>query len=378
MFKKVFSRKRKKVVRAALVRKRGRSIDWELFFIVIGLCLFGLLMVYEASSASALRDFGDKFHYLKDQVKWFGIGLVFLTFFSFLDYHILYPASLFMLVGQIVLLVAVFIPGLGIETFGARRWLNLGLFSFQPAELAKLTLVIYFASWFSSKEKRRFLAFMMLFCLVVGLILLEPDMGTAMVISFLSLVLYFFSGARFVNFFFLIPTGILAVLGMIMVAPYRVARLATFLNIKRDILGSSYHINQILIALGSGGLFGLGLGQSRQKFEYLPEAMTDSIFAIVGEELGFLGAAVLILALFYLVYKGYQIAIAAPDNLGKLLALGVVFYLGIQTVINLSAMVSLIPLTGVPLPFISYGGSALIVEMSAIGIILNISRSVRK
>jgi len=355
-------------------RLKSKRLDWELVFVVFVLALFGLLMVYEASSASAMRDFGDKFYYLKDQLVWFGVGSVFLFFLSFFNYRLLHNLSIFLLVGQIILLMAVFIPGLGIESLGAKRWLSLGVLSFQPAELAKLVMVIYLASWFSSLEKRRFLAFMMLFLLVVGLVLLEPDMGTAMVLSFLSLALYFFSGARLFNFFILLPAGILAILGAIIAAPYRLARLTTFFNLRSDLLGASYHINQVLIALGSGGFWGLGLGQSRQKFEYLPEAMTDSIFAIVGEELGFVGAGLLILAFLYLVYRGYKIACGASDNLGRLMAMGITCYLGGQTIINLAAMVSLIPLTGVPLPFISYGGTALIVEMSAVGILLNISK----
>jgi len=357
--------------------KQG-SWDWELFFVFLGLCIFGLLMVYEASSASALRDFGDKFAYLKDQSRWFLIGLLVTVFLSYFDYKKLYGLSFFMLSGVIVLLMMVFIPGIGISTMGAARWINLGFFSFQPAEIAKLVMVIYLASWFSSKEKRRFLAFMMLFSLVVGLILLEPDMGTAMVLSILSLAIYFFSGASLFHFFVVLPAGILGVVGLIMVAPYRLSRFKTFLNLGNDPLGGSYHINQVLIAIGSGGIFGLGIGQSRQKFEYLPEAMTDSIFAIIGEELGFFGAVALIGAFLFFLYRGYKIAVGAPNLLGRLIAMGITFYIGVQTVINLAAMVSLIPLTGVPLPFISYGGTALVVEMAGVGILLNISRKVKK
>ncbi len=203
-------------------------------------------------------------------------------------------------------------------------------------------------------------------------------MGTAFIIIAVSLAVYFISGAAIKQFLALLPVSIVGVVGLALSAPYRFRRLTTFLNPGSDPLGASYHIRQILIGLGSGGLFGVGLGKSRQKFAYLPEATTDSIFAIIAEELGFIGASILILIFFLLIYRGFKISQKAPDNFGKLLGSGITAWIAIQTLVNLSSMVALVPLTGIPLPFISYGGSSLVVIMTASGILLNIEREGRK
>lgn len=351
-----------------------KRIDLPLLLAVIFVCLLGLLFIFEASSVSAARLFSDKYHFIKEQAIWFGLGIVLMTLASFFDYHRYYKLALPVIVATIFLLVGVFIPGLGIRALGAHRWLNLGFFTIQPAEAVKLALVIYLSAWFAYKEKSRLLAFLILVGMVMGLVVAEPDLGTAIVICITAIILYFLSGAPLWHFGILIPlvslaTGILAI-----VSPYRLKRLITFLNPDVDPLGVSYHIRQILLALGSGGFFGLGLGKSRQKFEYLPEAITDSIFAIIGEELGFLGATVLVLFFFFIIYRGVKIALHAPDRFGQLLGFGITSWIGIQAIINLGAMVALIPLTGVPLPFVSYGGSSLVVSLIGIGILLNISR----
>lgn len=354
--------------------KKTKKPDWHLLFAVFSLTTFGVLMVYDASSVSALRDFGDKYYFLREQAKWLIFGAFAFLVASIFDYRRLYNFSPFLLLATIVLLATVFIPGIGVKAYGASRWLNFRLFTLQPSELTKLTLVIYLSAWFSSKEKGRFLAFALLCGLLLGLVVIQPDMGTAIILAAVAVILYFLSGAPIWHFIALLPVLFAGAVALIRIAPYRFQRIITFFNPNADPLGASYHLRQILIALGSGGIFGLGLGQSRQKYEYLPESMTDSIFAIIGEELGFLGSTVLILIFLFIIWRGFKISQKAPDNFGKLLAAGITSWLGVQAFMNLAAMVALIPLTGIPLPFISYGGSSLVVALVGVGIIFNISR----
>lgn len=351
-----------------------KKLDLPLLFIVTVLTLFGLLMVYDASSVMAYNIFGDKYSYIKDQVVWVGIGFVLLFFFSAFDYRRLYNMALPLLLAAIGLLILVFFPGIGSSAKGASRWINLGFVSVQPAEFVKLALAIYLAAWFSHKEKGRLLAFSLLIGAVLLLVMLEPDMGTASIILFEAVTVYFLSGGSIMHF--LIGGPIIGVVGYMFITleSYRMARLTSFLNVDKSLETVSYHVKQILIALGSGGFFGLGLGNSLQKYAYLPENVTDSIFPIIAEEFGFVGAAILIFLFIMLVWRGFFIAARSKEPFGKLLAGGIISFLGIQAVINLGAMTALFPLTGVPLPFISYGGSALIVDMAAIGILLNIAK----
>lgn len=368
-----FRSKRNRQINLSLHSQKKR-IDLPLLGAAIAVCLLGLLFIFEASSVAAARTFADKYHFIKDQTIWFVLGLVAMTLVSLFDYHRLYKLALPIIILAIVLLSGVFIPGLGVRALGAHRWLNLGLFVIQPAEAAKLALIIYLAAWFSYKERGRLLAFVILVGIVVGLVVAEPDLGTAVVICATAISLYFLSGAPLWHFGALVPGVILAILGLAITSPYRLRRLLTFLNPSLDPLGASYHIRQILLALGSGGFWGQGLGKSRQKFEYLPEAMTDSIFAIIAEELGFLGGVALIVVFLFIIWRGVRIALFAPDRFGQLLSFGISSWLGIQAIINLGAMVAIVPLTGVPLPLISYGGSSLVVTLIGIGILLNISK----
>lgn len=351
-----------------------RKADFALLFSVILLTFFGLFMIYDASSYVAFRDFGDKYNYVKDQSIWIILGFIALSIFSFFDYHKFYNLALPILIASIILLIVVLVPGIGISALGARRWINLGFVVIQPSEFVKLSLTIYLAAWFSTKEKGRFLAFLLLIGLVLGLVMLQPDMGTAMIILGVSVIVYFLSGGSVWHILGLVPLIGIAGLALIILEPYRLARLTTFLNPEQGIQGSSYHLRQILIALGSGGLLGVGFGNSLQKYSYLPEATTDSIFAIIAEEIGFIGVALLLVLMLFVVYRGFYIALRAKDSFGKLLAAGIISYIAIQTIVNLGAQTALLPLTGVPLPFISYGGSALIINLVSIGILLNISR----
>ncbi len=351
-----------------------KKIDLPLLFLVILLSFFGLLMIYSASSFIAFRDFADKYHYVKDQTVWLILGFSGLTFFSLFDYRRLHYLSLPALFGAIALLIMVFLPGVGVHVLGARRWINLGFTVLQPAEVVKLSLAIYLAAWFSSKERGRMLTFCLIIGTVLGLVMLEPDMGTASVILFEVMVMYFLSGGNIWHFFAFIPALLAAGFILIKIAPYRAARLAAFMGGHESLENTSYHVKQILIALGSGGITGLGLGNSLQKYAYLPENTTDSIFAIIAEEFGFIGSVVLLTVFVLVVWRGMRIASKSKDSFGKLLAGGIIAFLGIQAVINLAAQTALLPLTGIPLPFISYGGSALVIDLCSIGIILNISR----
>lgn len=351
-----------------------KRIDLILLVTVLALTVFGLFMIYDASSVIAFRDFSDKYHYIKDQLLWVLLGIVTLFFFTIFDYKKLYTLALPLLIVAIFLLIAVFIPGIGVYALGARRWINLQVFILQPAEFVKLSLAIYLAAWFSHKEKERLAAFGLLIGTVWLLIMLQPDMGTASIILFEALVVYFLSGGSIRHFLLAGPVVFIIGAFFIFLAPYRLARLTAFLNLGHSLENASYHVKQILIALGSGGVFGVGVGNSLQKYAYLPENTTDSIFAIIGEELGFFGATILILLFMVIVWRGLAIAGSARDTFGKLLAGGIIAFLGIQMIINLGAMTALLPLTGVPLPFISYGGSALIIDLASIGILLNISK----
>lgn len=350
-----------------------KKIDGLLLVTTAFLSIFGLFIIYDVSSYVAFRDFSDKYHYIKDQLFWMALGSLGLFFFSNFNYKRLYNLSLPILLSAITLLSLVFVPGIGVKLLGAHRWINLKFFLLQPAEFVKLALAIYLAAWFSNKERGRFLAFILLMGLVLMLVVLEPDMGTAIVILSEALSVYFLSGANLLNFAITLPFLFGIGLFLIKTSSYRAKRLASFLG--GGEAESSYHIKQILIALGSGGLMGVGIGNSLQKYAYLPETTTDSIFAVISEELGFIGATFLIILFVVVIWRGFYIAIHARDNFGKLLAGGITTFLAVQMIINLSAQTVLLPLTGIPLPFISYGGSALIIDLCSIGILLNISRN---
>lgn len=355
-----------------------KKADTLLLGIVVFLSLFGLLMIYDASSVRAFIDFGDKYHFLRDQAVWVVLGLIILAVFSVIDYHKLYYLALPLLVIALISLLMVFIPGIGAGAKGANRWIDLQFVRIQPAEFVKLALAIYLAAWFSNKEKERFLAFCLLLGTVLALVILEPDLGTASIILAQAGVIYFLSGGPLKHFIISLPIiGLVWVLA-IKIAPYRATRLMSFLNLNKSLDNIDYHVKQILIALGAGGIYGLGIGNSRQKYGFLPESMTDAIFPIIAEELGFVGANILILLFIIIVWRGFLIAMKAKDNFGRLLAAGIISFLGMQIIINLGAMTALFPLTGVPLPFISYGGSALLIDMAAVGILLNISKQTHK
>lgn len=348
-----------------------------LITIPIIMSIIGLVFIFEASAVNSSRVFGDSLHYLKSQGVWIFLGLFVIAIFSFIDYKKLYFLSFISLILTIILLVIVLIPGVGSKVGGARRWIDLGFFSVQPTELAKFSVIIYLSSWFSKKEKNRFLPFISLICFLVFLIILQPDMGTAIIIFSISLIIYYFSGARFMDFVYIFGGSIIGIYFLIKLSPYRFNRLLAFLNPAVDPLGISYHINQIFISLSSGGFFGRGFGASRQKYLFLPEAHTDSIYAIIGEEYGFIGGLILIVLYFVFVYKIYHLIRLAPDRLARLILIGIFAFFNLQFIVNLSGMTGLFPLVGVPIPFLSYGGSNLLISFALIGIMLNIEKRVK-
>lgn len=361
----------------SLPKKRIVSkIDFQLLVCVGALLVFGLIMVYDAAVVQAFKDTGDKYYYIKQQLVWMGLGIVTLISFTFFNYQFLRKLALPMLLVSLVLLLAVFIPGLGYSAGGAHRWLNLGPINIQPAEIIKLTSIIFFASLFEKRVRTfPFLSVVFVVSFIIGI--LQRDLGSTVVFFLTSAFIYFFAGAPVKYILSVLPVGLIGFLIFVLSADYRKNRILAFLDPFADPQGYSYHISQVLIAIGSGGFFGLGISQSRQKFEYIPEVTTDSIFAVVGEELGFVGSMFLISLFVFLVFKGFKIAQNCDEPFGKLLAFGLTSWLGLQTIINLGAMVSIFPLTGVPLPFISYGGSALLANLMAVGILLNISKRSR-
>lgn len=350
-----------------------KGIDLPLLISILILVIFGLIMVYDASVVQGLKDFKDSFHYIRQQLIWAGLGIVSMIFFARFDYKNFRVYSLPLILSSLLLLIAVFIPGFGVSGGGAHRWLRLGPITIQPAEIIKLTGVIFLSAVF--EKKARLLPFLILVAAVTIITaILQRDLGSTLVFVVTATLLYFASGAPFWHFLLSLPFGAITLVILIFTSSYRSKRILAFLDPFSDPQGFTYHISQVLIALGSGGLLGLGLGHSRQKFEYIPEVATDSIFGIIGEELGFVGASLLILLFVIAVMRGFKIAQNCQDGFGKILALGFTCWLGIQTVINLSSMTALLPLTGVPLPFISYGGSALVANLTAVGILLNISK----
>jgi len=348
------------------------KFDRILFFLVLMLSFLGVLLIYDASAATAMQTFGNRYYFASHQLGWIGLGILVMLITMNINYHFWRRVAWLMLIFSLVSLVLVLLPGLGIKVLGGRRWLNFGLLPFQPAEFAKIILIIYLTAYFEKKIK--FLHFLVLLAVFSLLLMLEPDLGTTVVLISTAFVIYFLVGGKIWEFLILGLFGVLSGLGFILISPYRLARLKVFLNPDLDPQGSSYHLRQILLALGSGGLWGRGIGQSRQKFLFLPEAATDSIFAVIGEEIGFVGAVAFLAFFLFLLIRGLKIAQEAPDKFGQVLAGGIASLIFIQFFLNLASMVSLIPLTGVPLPFISYGGSFLLVAYWGLGILLNISK----
>ena len=347
-----------------------------LLLVTLGLVAFGLVMVYSASSARAMLAAGDPAYYLKRQALYAVIGLVLLAFLSRVDFRALRVAAGPLLITSFVLLLAVLVLGTAVN--GARRWLSLGLLDFQPSELAKLALALWVAAYLAKRPAPQSLGELARpIGLVVGgaclLVLVEPDLGTAIAIAIMAAAVLVVSGTPLRVLTGAAAVGLFVVLVAIWAEPYRRARIFSFLDPWQDPEGAGFQSVQAMIALGSGGIFGVGLGESVQKIYYLPEASTDMIFAIVGEELGLLGATGVIAAFAVFGWAGFNIALRCKDPFGKRLAAGLTALVCGQAAVNVCAVLGLAPLTGIPLPFVSYGGSSLVVGLASVGILLNIA-----
>ncbi len=364
------------------LRKQFR-IYHNLLLVTILLVGFGIIMVYSASGIFSGERFQDPFHFLKREIIWTLIGFSFLFLLSRFDYHRLAKFSKPLLLFSILLLVLLF-TRLGVSVKGAQRWLRIGPLNFQPSELAKLAIILYLAEFLSRKRKeigrftQGFLPPLIFLAPIVLLILLEPDLGTAILILMLFLIILFVSGVKLSYLASLFLLGLSIFSFLIYRSPYQKARLLTFLHPWADSQGAGYQITQSLIALGSGGIFGRGLGQSRQKLFFLPEAHTDFIFSIIGEELGILGTLFLLSLFALFIYQGRRIAKNSKDDFGHLLATGITLLIGLEAILHIGVAIGFFPTKGTPLPFVSYGGSALVISLIAVGILLNISKQLEE
>ncbi len=366
--------------KAPTERETKNSPDFSIFFTVLILSGFGLVMVFSASFITSLESRGDAFFFLRRQAFWLILGLVGMMVVSRIDYwkwRKLLPLLLF---ANFALLLLIFVPEVGIEVNEARRWIGVGGFNIQPAEFTKLVMIIFAAAFLSKKNinMNYFWGSSFIPLSVMGasflLILLQPDLGTALAIALVTLTVVFAAGIPYKQLVTLVAAGVPFVVYLMLSEPYRIRRIFSFLDPWSDPLRSGYHIIQSLYALGPGGLFGVGLGRSRQKLYYLPEPQNDFIFAIIGEELGFLGAVTVMLLFFILIWRGFKTSLLAPDTFGNLLALGITSMVAIQMLINVGVVTGSIPITGINLPFISAGGSSLFFTLIAMGVLMNISR----
>ena len=360
---------------------KQKYFDILLFVAVILTSIFGIIMIYSASAIWAEFKFDDPFKFVKAQSIFFIAGIIGMLFLSKIDYKIYKKKANLILLVCFLLLGLVLIPGIGTVRNGSRSWFGIGGFGIQPSEFAKIGLIIYVAKYLSNNEKemRSILKGVLPILGVIGLffilIMLEPDFGTAMVIVLTLVCIIFISGVK-VSFFVKVGiVGLLGIVGLIIAAPYRMARIVSFLNPWSDPLGSGYQIIQSLYAIGPGGLLGQGFLKSRQKNFYLPEPQTDFIFSIISEEFGFLGVIIVCSFFAFIFYRIVKIALSCDDLFGKYLCFGLGFGIIIQATLNLMVVVGIIPVTGVTLPFFSYGGSSLLVSLASVGIILNISRN---
>ncbi|KAF0824510.1 stage V sporulation protein E [Cytobacillus firmus] len=357
--------------------------DFILMIVTLMLLAVGLTMVYSASAIWADYKFDDSFFFAKRQMLFAGVGIIAMFFIMNVDYWTWRTWAKVVIIICFVLLLLVLVPGVGNVRNGSRSWIGVGAFSIQPSEFMKLAMIVFMAKFLSEKQKlitsfrKGLIPSLGLVFLAFGLIMLQPDLGTGTVMVGTCVVMIFIAGARISHFVWFAAAGLAGFVALVLSAPYRIKRITSFLDPWEDPLGSGFQIIQSLYAIGPGGLFGLGLGQSRQKFFYLPEPQTDFIFAILAEELGFIGGSFVILLFALLLWRGIRIALGAPDLYGSFLAVGIIAMVAIQVMINIGVVTGLMPVTGITLPFLSYGGSSLTLMLMAIGVLLNISRYAR-
>ncbi|MBO5179721.1 MAG: putative lipid II flippase FtsW [Clostridia bacterium] len=364
---------------------KNKSLDYGLLIVVLVLLAIGLVTVLSASAHYSLRTEGDSYFYVKKQLLFAVVGIISMLIISRIDYRILNSRISYVLLGiAFVMLCLVFVPGIGVTRNDATRWINLAGFQFQPSEIMKVAMIFFIATTISKNPKKikqfwaGFVPYLVLIGAIAVLLLLEPHMSATIIIAVIAIAMIFVAGAKFSH---LIPIGLVGVIGAIVLAytsEYRWKRVMIFLDPWQDARGDGYQIIQSLYAIGSGGLFGVGLGKSVQKYLYIPEPHNDFIFAIWSEEMGLFGVILVILLFGIFIWRGITIALKAPDMFGSLVATGVTVMIGIQAIFSIAVVSSSMPVTGIPLPFFSYGGTALVILLSCVGILLSVSRQSRK
>lgn len=350
------------------------------------LLLFGLLMLFSASSPESYATFKSPYFLISRQIL-LGVipGLILFYIFSRLDFNFWQKVAKPFFIFGLLLLILVLVPGLSGDFGSARSWFSVFGLSFQPSELMKLAMIIFLAAWLSKLNKDDFwnwqkslLPFLVVLGIIGLLLIKQPDLGTFLVLFMIAMSIYFTAGGQIIHIVGILAVSVVGFISLIFMSSYRAHRILAFLNPKEDVLGIGYHINQALLAVGSGGFFGLGWGHSRQKFQYLPEVSADSIFAIIGEELGFLICVIFFILLAFIFTRGLKIAAAAPNKFGKLIVVGVMTWFMGQSFLNIGAMVGLLPLTGLPLPLVSHGGSSMMIILAAFGIVANVSQQTKE
>lgn len=360
--------------------KTRYSPDLIMLGATLALLCIGVVMVYSASAVLSYHDFGDWYYYLKRQLLFAVLGVMAMTAIMNVDYQIWKQLAKPALLGGFALLILVLIPGVGSVRGGARSWIGISSFGIQPSEFMKICMILFLSKHLSDENSRithfskGLLPPLAVMGTAFGLIMLQPDLGTGSVLVGASLLIIYAAGARMSHLAGLGMIGVAGFVGLIIAAPYRLKRITAFLDPWSDPLGAGYQAIQSLYAIGPGGLVGLGLGASRQKYSYLPEPQTDFIFSIISEELGFIGAGLVLVLFTILVWRGMRTAITAPDTFGSLLAAGITGMIAVQVIINIGVVIGMMPVTGITLPLISYGGSSLSLMLVSIGILLNISR----
>lgn len=361
------------------------KIDHILLWTVLAIVVTGLFSLSSASSVLAYQRYQNNYFFFFRQLLFGALpGLILMYVFSRVDYHRWQKYSPLLVLAGIGMLVLVLIPGIGFKVGNARRWIDFGLFLFQPVEFVKIAMILYLASWYDKRQHQAhdlyygYLPALVIAGLTAGLVVLQPDIGSMLVLSMIVAVMFFIGGVKMKYILATAGIGLLVLWILIKAEPYRAERFMTYADPAHDSSGISYQINQSLIAIGSGGTWGVGFGQSRQKYSYLPEPMGDSIFAVMSEELGF-ARVILVLGLFLIfAFRGFKIARNTPDTFGKLVAGGITAWIVIQALLNIGGITAVIPLTGVPLSLISYGSTSLLITLASLGILFNISRHAEK
>lgn len=359
---------------------RRNSPDFLLLGLSAALIVFGVLILGSVSSSFSIEKTGNPFYYSSHQLL-FGLvpGLMLAFFVYLIPLDKIKKSSFVLLLLSIAFLMTVFLPVIGGETKGAYRWVGIGQFSFQPSELLKVAFIVYGAAWLAARREHKkknemLFPFLLILAIIAFLLVLQRDISTLGIISLVGIIMYFLAGMPLWHTAAMIMAGFSALILMVKLAPYRFSRFAVFLDKNLDPLGQGYHINQALIGIGSGGITGVGLGLSFQKFGVLPEPISDSIFAVFAEEMGFIGAFLLIALFVAFAWRCFIVAKRVQDPFAKLVATGIASWITLQAFINIGSMAGILPVAGIPLPFISYGGSALLSELLGLGVLLNISK----